>query len=69
MLCDWNTVEDGRVTKPITWCNIEGYGGLKDEYRPAANHMFSQMPGGRCPYPTGVVPDMPGLDREGHYVG
>ena len=25
MLCDWNTREDGTDTKPITWCNIEGY--------------------------------------------
>jgi len=25
MLCDWNTREDGSETKPITWCNIEGY--------------------------------------------
>ena len=25
MLCDYNTLPDGRITKPITWCNIEGY--------------------------------------------
>ncbi|KOO32475.1 hypothetical protein Ctob_007438 [Chrysochromulina tobinii] len=28
MLCDYNTLPDGRITKPITWCNIEGYGCL-----------------------------------------
>ena len=67
MLCDWNTHEDGSYTKPITWCNIEGYNGLKPEYLGAATHMLAGMPAGRCPYPPGDVPDMPGLDKGGHY--
>lgn len=70
MLCDWNTLENGRDNgRHITWCNIEGYNGLKDVYQSSAKHMLSQMPDGRCPYPPGDRPDMPGLDRNGHYCG
>ena len=33
-----------------------------------ATHMLRQM-GGRCPYPPGDGPGMPGFDTGGHYVG
>ena len=69
MLCDYNVLPDGRVTKPITWCNIEGYNGMSSSFLPLTKHMLSQMPGGRCPYPPGDVPGLPGLDRYGHWVG
>ena len=69
MLCDYNTLPDGRVTKPVTWCNIEGYGGLDPKYLGATRHMLAQMPDGRCPYPPGDRPGMIGFDGHGHYVG
>ena len=70
MLCDWNTLEDGRETKPVTWCNIEGYNGLEPKHLPAARSMLAKMPAGRCPYPPGDVPGPgPGFDKNGHYVG
>lgn len=69
MLCDWNTLSDGRETKPITWCNIEGYNGMRPQYLPTTKHMLSGMPDGRCPYPPGNVPGMLGFDSRGHYVG
>lgn len=69
MLCDYNTHPDGRITKPITWCNIEGYNGMRPEYLPIARHMLSKMPDGRCPYPPGDRPGMLGFDRRGHYIG
>ena len=68
MLCDYNILPDGRETKPITWCNIEGYNGMRQEYLPTTRAMLKQMPGGRCPYPPGDKPGMPGMDRHGHYV-
>ena len=70
MLCDWNTLEDGRETKPITWCNIEGYNGMKPSFLGAARAMMAKMPDGRCPYPPGDVPGPgAGFDARGHYVG
>ena len=69
MLCDYNTLPDGRETKPITWCNIEGYNGLDHKWLGATRHMLSQMPAGRCPYPPGDRPGMVGFDAHGHYVG
>jgi len=69
MLCDYNTLPDGRITKPITWCNIEGYNGMRSEYLPITRAMLSKMPGGRCTYPPGDVPGMLGFDRNGQYVG
>lgn len=53
MLCDYNTMPDGRVTKPISWCNIEGYNGMHPKWLPMTKRMLGQMPGGRCPYPSG----------------
>ena len=59
----------------LTFCNIEGYGGMcshdpSGRCKGAVDHMLSQMPGGRCPYPPGNVPGGgPGLDRYGHWVG
>lgn len=69
MLCDYNVLKGGRETKPITFCNIEGYNGLDPKYLGATKHMLSMMPGGRCPYPPGDVPGMLGFDARGHYVG
>ena len=69
MLCDYNTLPDGRETSPITWCNIEGYNGLEDKWRPLTRAMLSKMPAGRCPYPPGDRPGMLGFDKHGHYVG
>ena len=69
MLCDYNTLPDGRETKPITWCNIEGYNGMRQEYLPTTRAMLAKMPDGRCPYPPGDRPGMIGFDRHGHYVG
>jgi len=69
MLCDYNTLPDGRITKPITWCNIEGYNGMKQEWQPTVRKMLSEMPGGRCTYPPGDVAGMLGFNRNGHYVG
>ena len=69
MLCDFNTREDGGITRPITFCNIEGYGGIRPKYKPAIDAMLARMPGGRCPYPPGDGPGMPGFDAGGHYVG
>ena len=68
MLCDYNTLPDGRETKPITWCNIEGYNGMRSEYLGATRAMLAKMPGGRCPYPPGDRPGMPGFDTKGHFV-
>ena len=69
MLCDYNTLPDGRETKPITWCNIEGYNGMHEQYLPATRHMLRHMPDGRCTYPPGDVPGMIGFNSNGHYVG
>ena len=69
MLCDYNTMPDGRITRPITWCNIEGYNGMRPQYLPTTRAMLASMPGGRCPYPPGDVPGMLGFNRRGHYVG
>ena len=69
MLCDWNTLADGRETKPITWCNIEGYNGMRQSYLPTTRAMLSQMPADRCPYPPGDKPGMPCFNSRGHYVG
>ena len=69
MLCDFNTREDGGITRPITFCNIEGYGGIRPMYKPAIDAMLARMPGGRCPYPPGDGPGIPGFDTGGHYVG
>ena len=69
MLCDYNTLEDGRETKPITWCNIEGYNGMDQRFLGAARGMLSKMPDGRCTYPPGDKPGMLGFDKRGHYVG
>lgn len=69
MLCDWNTRPDGHETKPITWCNIEGYNGMRPSYLTSTRHMLAQMPTGRCPYPPGDRPGMLGFDSRGHYVG
>ena len=70
MLCDYNVLPDGRVTKPTTWCNIEGYNGMRPEYLPITRSMLAGMPGGRCVYPPGDVKGPgPGHDSHGHYVG
>jgi len=69
MLCDWNVLPDGRETKPITWCNIEGYNGMEARHLPATRSMLAGMPDGRCPYPPGDRPGMLGFDSHGHYVG
>ena len=70
MLCDHNVDPSGRVTRPCTRCNIEGYNGLSPAFRGAAEHVLKSMPGGRCPYPPLDVPGPgPGFDRRGHYVG
>ena len=69
MLCDWNTREDGSETKPITWCNIEGYNGLDPKWLGATRKMLATMPAGRCPYPPGDRPGMIGFNSRGHYVG
>ena len=41
MLCDYNTLPDGRETKPITWCNIEGYNGLDQRFLPQTRAMLA----------------------------
>jgi hypothetical protein len=70
MLCDYSTLPDGRITKPITWCNIEGYNGMSPSFLPTTRRMLSQMPGGRCPYPTGdTIGGGKGYDRRGNWVG
>jgi len=70
MLCDYNVLPDGRITKPISWCNIEGYNGMDPKWLGATRHMLAGMPGGRCPYPPGDRPGMPGIPRpHGHYIG
>ena len=70
MLCDYNTMPDGRETKPITFCNIEGYNGFDPRFKPAADAMLAKMPNGRCPYPPGDRPGGgPGFDARGHWVG
>eukprot|EP00965_Chrysotila_dentata_P148915 4917627-Pleurochrysis_carterae.AAC.8 len=69
MLCDYNILPDGSMTKPITWCNIEGYNGMDTKWLPLTRAMLRRMPGGRCPYPPGDKPGLPGCDRNGHYVG
>ena len=69
MLCDYNILPDGSMTKPIRWCNIEGYNGMKQDHLPATRAMLAKMPDGRCPYPPGDIPGMPGFDRRGHYTG
>ena len=68
MLCGWNTVPNGREVGKLTFCNIEGYGGMQQAT--AAKEMLARMPDGRCPYPTGDRPGGgPGLDARGHWVG
>ena len=67
MLCDYNTMPDGRPTKAITWCNIEGYNGMEDKWLGHTKSMLSKMPAGRCPYPPGDRPGMPGMTKYGHY--
>ena len=69
MLCDWTIKPDGNPSKPITWCNIEGYNGMRQDYLPATRAMLTKMPGGRCTYPPGDRPGMLGFDSRGHYVG
>ena len=75
MLCGWNTIPSGRETGKITFCNIEGYGGMcthdaSGQCNGAVKHMLGQMPDGRCPYPTGDKPGGgPGLDRQGNWIG
>ena len=70
MLCDHNVDPNGRVTREITRCNIEGYNGLSPAFKPIADAMLAKMPGGRCPYPPLDVPGPgPGFDRVGHWVG
>tara|TARA_B100000524_G_scaffold344764_1_gene242466 strand:+ start:205 stop:2913 length:2709 start_codon:yes stop_codon:yes gene_type:complete len=70
MLCDFNVREDGSVTRPITFCNIEGYGGIRQQYFPIIKSMLAEMPDGRCPYPPGDVPGQgPGFDSLGHWIG
>eukprot|EP00908_Phaeocystis_cordata_P026022 Transcript_8499.p1 GENE.Transcript_8499~~Transcript_8499.p1 ORF type:complete len:239 (+),score=60.35 Transcript_8499:106-717(+) len=70
MLCDHNVDPNGRVTREITRCNIEGYNGLDPRFKPAAQHMLQGMPDGRCPYPPGDVPGPgKGFDGRGHWVG
>ena len=64
-----HTLPDGRDTKPITWCNIEGYNGMHQRFLPTTRRMLAQMPGGRCPYPPGDRPGILGFDKRGHYVG
>ena len=69
MLCDYNTGPDGRVGKPITRCNIEGYNGMDPRYKGAAEKMLAKMPGGRCPYPPGDQPGQWAGDKKcrGHW--
>ena len=69
MLCDYATLPDGRITKPITWCNIEGYNGLEPKWLPTTRAMLAAMPDGRCTYPPGDRPGMLGFNSRGHYVG
>jgi len=69
MLCDYNIRDDGSMTQSIKWCNIEGYNGMLPQYKPSAQAMLAKMPGGRCPYPPGDQPGVPGFDRRGHWVG
>ena len=75
MLCGWNTIPSGKETGRITFCNIEGYGGMCSHdpsggCQGAVDHMLSQMPDGRCPYPPGDVPGGgKGLDHVGNWVG
>ena len=72
MLCDWNVMPDGtEVPKTgITRCNIEGYGGMDKKYLGATQHMLSQMPEGRCPYPPGDRAGQgAGFNSRGHWVG
>ena len=69
MLCDHNVDPNGRVTREITRCNIEGYNGLDPKWRGACDAMLRGMPNGRCPYPPGDRPGMLGFNSRGHYVG
>jgi len=70
MLCDWNTQTDGRESGKLTYCNIEGYGGMDPAFKPATERMLKMMPGGRCPYPPGDRPGGgPGFDADGHWIG
>lgn len=71
MLCDWNTLADGREVGVLSRCNIEGYGGMdSSKYGVAAKKILAQMPGGRCPYPPGDVPGGgPGHDARGNWIG
>ena len=59
MLCDYHTLPDGRDTKPITWCNLEGYNGMDHKFLPIAKRMLASRPDGRCPYPPGDRPGDP----------
>ena len=72
MLCDWNTLMDGRENgKRISRCNLEGYGGLDyDTYGEAVKTTLAAMPDGRCPYPPLDVPG-PGpewFDEDDHLL-
>ena len=74
MLCGWNTVPSGAEVGKLTFCNLEGYGGMcahdgSGRCKGAVDHMLHQM-GGRCPYPPGDKPGGgPGLDAHGHWIG
>ena len=65
MLCDHNVDPNGRVTREITRCNIEGYNGLSPAFKPIADAMLAKMPGGRCPYPP---LDVPVAGRSRHWM-
>ena len=69
MLCDYHTLPDGRDTKPITWCNIEGYNGMHPKWLPTTRRMLSEMPGGRCPYPPGDRPGDGSKNGGGGFFG
>eukprot|EP00966_Prymnesium_polylepis_P237503 5493035-Prymnesium_polylepis.1 len=70
MLCDYNILPDGRTTKPVAWCNIEGYNGMDPKWLGITRHMLAGMPDGRCPYPPGDRVGMPGIPApDGHYIG
>ena len=70
MLCDHNVREDGSIAGQITYCNIEGYGGLDPVYLNDTRRMLATMPHGRCPWPPGDVPGPgPGFNAEGHWIG
>ena len=72
MLCDWNTLMDGRENgKRISRCNLEGYGGLDySTFGEQVKATLGAMPDERCPYPPLDVPGPgPGFDAEGQWIG